>query len=273
MSPAGRELAAETARAIRSSTLSHAARRGWEIVPHRFYADWVAKTVEADDRHWLVLDPLLSGHDVVRRGTRINLTRHADSAIPSRATGLRFDGLADHQSVGVIDDAVSSGRTLCQLGRVCLQQGSRIDTVAVACSSRVGRATVETRVPGVRWFSYLLGDWQALHLRDGCPFLPYSGRPFRSVAPQGDAVQLDLRLPSWLVAGSIWQVLWLNADVQQSIRDGYRRILRTLTARLERPPQIGDLSLFGDGVTCLADRDPGYVTDTALKDLLPVTLA
>lgn len=131
---------------------------------------------------------------------------------------------------------------------------------------------VESRAAPVRWLEYWRGDWQVLHLRDGCPFLPYSGRPFHSVARQNDAFEADVRLPSWLATGSIWQVLWLNDELRRAIRYGYRQILDTLTARLNRPPQIGDLLQFGEGATCLADRDGDYTTDTVLEHMLPVTL-
>ncbi len=273
MSSDGGAMADEGAQAVRSAVRAHAARRGWEVVPHRLYADWATKTVAADGRHWLILDPLLRGEEIAERGTRTNLTRCADARFLSPVTGFELDKLAGHPTVGVVDDAVSSGRTLCQLSRLCVQAGSRIEGVAVGCSSRVGRATVESRVPGVRWFAFLPGDWQVLHLRDGCPFLPYSGRPLRSVASPTGSVPADLRLPSWLAVGSIWQVLWLDDDVKQAIRSGYRRVLGVLAARLGRPPQIDDVSLFGEGATCLAESDGDYASDTLLEALLPVTLA
>lgn len=274
MTSVGREVAGEAAQVVRSVVLTQAARRGWQVLPHHTYASWARSTVGADDREWLILDPFFETDSLARKATRITLTRPADAQLPIRGSLTDFDVLEAGQCWGIVDDAVSSGRTLYSVSRLCAERGSCVGHVVIGAASRFGRAMVDARVKRVRWSVYLAGDWQTLHLRDGCPYLPRSGRLLRSAIVSADGqASVDLRLPSWRALGSIWQVLWLDRAVQNTIKSECLRILDTVAQRIGCAPRIRDLRILGDDVPCLADNDGDYLIDTPLRDLLPQSLS
>jgi len=207
----GREVLNRSACSVRKAVLDFAKRRGWTVVRHERYAAWASELMASEPRPWIVLDPLFPRCD---NDTNVIHRRY------SRSASL-VDGMASRPAlsetrplpnaeVGLIDDAASSGFTVSQVWTDLRAAGSAVVHVALCASSRSARERLRGRL-AVRWSQFVPGDWRVIHLRDGCPYLPFSGRRLASPATtEGGNPGLVLSVPPTVVEGTLWHVLWLN---------------------------------------------------------------
>jgi hypothetical protein len=134
----------------------------------------------------------------------------------------------------------------------------------------VARQSVERALPDVAIAEFMTGDWRAIHLRDGCAHLPFTGRPFGHPAILGtDASQVEVRMPTTSVLGSLWQVLRLDRRVGDAISTSRSMVASRLGQILGRPASTRDLSLLGPSCPALAEATQAISHETLLDQLIP----
>lgn len=269
----GRCVAEEPTDKIRSAVLYHAERRGWTVVSHRAFAAWVHAIVSQDVRPWVVLDPITDAVALGGRAVPLRLSRYSgnNDGVVQR-THFGWPCGDPSRGVGVIDDASASGRTLLTAWRVIRAAGGQITRVLVCGSARVGRESFWRTAGRTPWDDYVTGDWMIMHLRDGCPHLPSSGRLTDQPPVNGPNGPVQIRLPGTALAGSLWNVLNMNTAVRQAIMDARREIAERLSSALGRPARINDLLLLGPDIPALVDSPRNTpVGDIELTGLLPAT--
>lgn len=266
----GRAVTETGCEAIRTAVLAFALRRSWTVVSHQAYVEWAHQVLQKDGLEWCVLDPLFVPRDLGERARMVRLTRQfgaetkASHEFGFKAGGWRFSG-----KLGVLDDAASSGRTLRHVTELLTRSDGSVEHIVLCASSRTARDSVRSFVQGARWTDFVLGDWRVIHLRDGCPHLPFSGRPTNQPAvADADGSVVELRTPSSAVAGNLWQVLLLDPAISRAISSARGDIVRRLSDALKRPACVRDLHLLGPCVPALISPGTVATGDTALESLL-----
>jgi hypothetical protein len=256
MSEFGRATVDESVNGICEAVKNYAARRGWTIVRYEQYRRWAHETIARHESLWLSLDPLFwpppDGPVVLsvrlRRGVapgRFDVAEGWD-VLPS------FSGRGGG---GLLDDALASGATLTTAARYASRAGIEIASVVVCAATRVGTDYVKSMLPRLRWNIFLPGDWRIMHLRDGCPHLPHTGRrALSSPAWSPDECPVELRLAPTNMAGSLWEVLYLDRGIRQAIDRARTDTVQRLRLAIGRSPTIRDLALLGDSCRLSAPR-------------------
>lgn len=273
MSALGREISAQAVEAVRAAVLSFAQRRGWLVLPYALYADWATKILAEDQRSWVLLDPLLPVGIANARVTSIRVTRGYDPRpdflaghiTPNNAVEL----VPTSGDVGIIDDAAASGRTLRHVAGLIQQAGGRLTRVAVCASSREARTTMSRTTSMMKWSEYYPGDWTIIHLRDGCPHLPFSGRPSGESRVGGTVgAGVEVRFPPTVAAGSLWQVLALDSSIRDAMRFARWTVATQLGESVGHPARVGDLATLGRDVPALIDTSMRVAADSELLSLM-----
>jgi len=276
MTSLGRDVATAPAIAIRAAVLNFAVRRKWYLLEHQAYVDWCSEKIRHENRTWLVLDPLFPKIDNFSRLLHFRVTRNIDAnptsivrrTYAAGAEPLELNTANVHGSLGIIDDAAATGSTLRDVGRRVTQAGGEITHILLGASSREARNRVCGTIPPPQWAEYMRGDWSMIHLRDGCPHLPFSGRPTRHASViADDGTCVDVRVPSSSVVGSLWHVLLLDAAVKTAVSSARTQIARTLSDVLGRPARVVDLSLLGASAPALINPGDEVTADTRLDSL------
>jgi len=269
-SVAGRELLVASAAAVRHAVLEFAERRRWSVVPYDRYEAWACQLAAASGLAWVALDPLFAADE---SGTQITKRRYSRAALfrDGLSTGpVRREVLPLGSPVGLIDDAASSGFTLSYASGDIVAEGSRVTHVAVCASSRGARERIKANLR-VRWSEYVPGDWRVIHLRDGCPYLPFSGRPVapRSSVGNGNVVSLS---PT-AVVGSLWQVLWLDCGIRDAITQGRQAVVRGFNELAGREATMQDLAMLGEEIPALVNEGREVGSLTTLASALSASIA
>jgi hypothetical protein len=273
MSELGRAIVSEAAADIRAAVRTFAARRGWMVVAHASYVAWASDAMKNDPRPWITLDPLFPINADGVNAQRLRVSREFDSESSLltkgfvQSTEVTFDSNAN-STAGVVDDVAASGRTFRFALKVLTDAGSNIGRVLVCASSREAREGLRASVPGVQWAEYLRGDWRVCHLRDGCPHLPFSGRPNGIISGEGGMAAVEARVLPTHVTGNLWQVLALDPAVRSAIRDGRRHIVARLTDAVGEPARVSHLPRLGAGVAALVTPNQVVTHDSVLEGLL-----
>lgn len=255
MTELGRAVTTNGAQAVRSAVLAFAARSGWQVARYEAYQDWARRSISDDTFPWVVLDPLFRVADLGEKVRPLRLTRQYG---PRREmiegptadwSSRRIDGPA-----GIVDDAAGTGRTLLHVAQLLGQVGGSVRRVLLCCSSRMSRESLRSRIPHARIAEFVPGDWRVIHLRDGCPYLPYSGRPIEHppvVAANGSPI--EVRVPPTVVRGNLWQVMAIDRGVRDVIASARADAVLRFGAAVGRRAVVGDLWLLGESVGALAD--------------------
>lgn len=254
MSECGRTIMAAPAERLRQHVLAYAARRGWSVVRHGAFAEWARDLAGRASHPWLSLDPLFGSAYDTDDIHQARLSRQYDggAAILRGPLMAGLDGLQDVAAeltgpVGVIDDAVASGRTLQAVLHLLGRAGAEVAHVIVCGSPRSARDLFQRKHPAVRWSEFIAGDWVVLHLRDGCPLLPYTGRATGERVALGDGEgSLERRVPTSAVPGHPWQVLCMNSAVRWAVSEAVADGCAYLGQHLGRTATVADLPLLGD---------------------------
>jgi hypothetical protein len=263
MTGLGREVTSASVDAIRTSVLSYASKRNWFVLRYQTYVDWARDWIKRDPCRWVVLDPLFPVGALGDRAQTLRQTRlfDGDATIVTRRYArdnsfAKFYIADAPAEIGIIDDASASGRTIKDVTHFVEQRGGLLTRVLVAASSRSARESFRVAHRAARWSDCVPGDWNVIHLRDGCPMLPYSGRATDKPAMFGvDGARIEIRVSSVFVPGNLWQVLYMDAAVRHAVDSSRLDIARRLTVALGRSARIADLSLLGPFVS--ADVTPG----------------
>lgn len=271
----GRALLAGPAEQLRATVRRYAEFRGWPVIRHETFTEWALGQAAMTSRRWLVLDPLLHGSMNDSSFIPFRLTRRHDKGVNRVcASQDNWDnqGLAGLEC-GILDDAVSSGRTLAHASNLIAEAGGSLREVVVCAGAGAARERLRSFHPGLQWREFFPGDWRVIHLRDGCPHFPYSGRATALPSildPVGSAI--ELRIPPTSVEGNLWQVLWLDREVRDALLSARLEITRQLAITLGRPARISDLSCLGKHVPALVEPDWSVAADVTLDSLLPFML-
>lgn len=258
MTDLGRAVTSEAAECVRSSVLDFAIRRDWAVVPYGAYVSWVLESVAHSDTLWLTLDPLfpISSNERIR-GLRIS--RDFDLGATVVRPHYRFDGgsvptalQGVGPNIGVFDDAASSGGTLRRVTSLLSGVGLSVSAIRICAASRTARDVVRHIVPGAEWRALVLGDWKVIHLRDGCPYLPFSGRPSSEVPLVGSSGrEIHVVTSPFEVRGNLWSVLALDSRICAAVAAARTDIARRLSFEIGRKADLRDLDLLGQDVAAL----------------------
>jgi hypothetical protein len=271
MSDLGRSVVKAGADAVRNAVRAFAARRGWMIVSHSAYVTWALDAMNKDLRPWITLDPLFPiGRDGL---TRLRLSREFDTSSSILTKGFvhvtdrPFAGQS-RSAFGVVDDAAASGRTLRFVSRLLSDEKSTLARVLVCASTREAREGLRASTPGLQWAEYIHGDWRICHLRDGCPHLPFSGRPTGTIPGDLNSRPIEARVIPTQVAGNLWQVLALDAGVRSAIKDARAQVVQNLSHIAGEPARVRHLHQLGEAVPALVNPNHATTQDTVLESLL-----
>lgn len=164
-----------------------------------------------------------------------------------------LDRLPHSGTAGIIDDAVATGTTIRYVAAYLKAAAVTPLHIVVCAATGQGRRVVRMNVQSARWTEYVHDDdWYLAHLRDGCPFLPFSGRgtDHPALALTG-GLQLEVRSPGMSVLGSLWHVMSLDKEIRSATDQARADIVAGLRIRLGRPPVVGDLLELGAKTTAL----------------------
>ena len=258
---------------VREAVYRFALKRRWEIVNYDTYANWALGELQASGAEWIVLDPLFRIPPTLDRVRAATVYRQLNSTVaPTQLAAGAWPRASDSFGFGVLDDAASSGRTLESVILQARREHSMVSEVLVCASSRGALDRVKSLRPVPRWRSYLLGDWRVIHLRDGCPYLPFSGRPIEQAkVALEDGIRVELRSSSAQIPGNLWQVLWLDSGLRKAVSNAVTQVVTAMTDCLNRQVCVADLPMLGHGVAAFVNRNERTVNgSTLLKDLTPL---
>ena len=264
MTDVGRAVASDAAHDVRKAVVDFASRRSWTVVSYRTYVAWLTESIAAQTAMWLVLDPLFPRGLYAERVVFVRTSRA--SAKITIEQPLDWQGAAARGlTLGFIDDAASSGLTLCRVISAVSELPMPARRVLVCASSRSARERVLGSAPQLRWTDFVPGDWRVVHLRDVCPHLSYSGSSITTAASVPD---VELRHPATCVSGNLWQVAHIDAAVRQSIQRARANVAERLTGVLGRPATVRDVSLLGPSCPALIVPGQRASADSSLAALI-----
>ena len=249
LTPFGQEIVGPSARRVRERVLLLASFRRWDVLHHESYADWLHSNAAAD-LLWIVLDPLLDRERLPAESVSLRITRRATPAGWELSDTLPAALLAvvSGRRVGLIDDVAYSGQTLRFVIEQLAGAGARVDRVFLASATAEAEASLAGEVV-TELRRFLNRACPAIHLRDGCFFLPFGGRRLSGLdsIACGDRC-LPLRVPATLFPGGLWEELGRDPGVQTALSQAAREIVARCHAALGREPLVRDAALFGDDV-------------------------
>jgi len=241
--------------------LEFAERQRWTVIPHGKFVSWAATAIPRDAGTWLVLDPLLSSQPGDVNVIPVRIYRAAQSGSFEIA-----DWKADEirgRDVAIVDDAAATGRTLLCMAHIASSHGARPSVFAVAAATDFARQSLAAAFPAARWLTFMRDDWSICHMRDGCPFLPFSGRNVgapRVVA--NDHASIEVRAPMWTAVNSLWFTLAMQRPIRAVIDTMRATVCTGLAAILGRQPTAADVRLLGPGVPLTVGTHVQQVTAT-----------
>jgi hypothetical protein len=266
LSTIGRSVLIDGAQAVRAAVRDYARRRGWTVITHESYVAWIRNLFQNLPPTRLVLDPLFPIRDDEISLKTVRLSRRANQAQIIHVS-VPADLLPSGSDLCIVDDVASSGRTVCYLANYIMQTGSRVTHVAVCASSREARNNAARAMRNVLWYDYAPGDWRAIHMRDGCPHLPFSGRPVGKSIPL-EGCEIQMRVMPNTIAGNLWQVLWLDQPIRDAVNLARQNAVRGLSSALGRPALVADLALLGTQAGAVISNGREPTQDTRLDALL-----
>jgi hypothetical protein len=252
MSVLGREIASPAADDVRTAIVEASAKRGWLVVDHSLFASWATDELTTDARPWLVLDPLLDVAPFTPRVRACRISRPLGNGTPlltppvlANCESIDWSAFLG-QSIGMVDDAITTGRTVSRMLGETSQRGVIAGRMLVCAASRPACDMLRARAPSLQLRAYVPGDWNTLHLRDICPYLPYSGRLASTLAVQGTGgTSVEVRVPSDLVPGHLWSAICVERGIACTVRGARARCARLFRTALGREPTIRDLLGLG----------------------------
>jgi hypothetical protein len=205
---------------------------------------------------------------------RLRLTRQFDNSetivvrkYSAHATSIDLSDLS--AVVGLLDDVAASGSTLIRVAGLAGGAGCSVARVMLCAGSHEARNRFQATARSSKWSQLVNGDWQVVHLRDGCPHLAYSARPTDQDPITGvNGATVEVRVPSYSVLGNHWQVLCMDRCVRDAVTDVRSAVVRELSNVLGRAACILDLSLLGPFVPALTKPGERVTDNVPLERML-----
>jgi hypothetical protein len=268
LSENGRKVISASARRIRDSVLEYAERRRWAIVAYESYVRWAREFASRSNALWLVADPLFPSN-TLPNATAIRVSRGYPPG--SYDIGGERDARASlygSERVGILDDAAGTGGTIRALSSRVASSGGMVSEIVVCASTRTARESTQVRLRAARWTSLIPGDWRICHLRDGCPFLPFTGRKTAQGFVDTADIRVDVRSSVTHDHGNLWQVLYLDPSINAAIHSAYSTAALALSDLLGRPATVADLPVLGADVPASIVAGEAVAPTTRLMSLI-----
>ena len=249
LSDFGRAIVEPAARMVRENVIVFASIAGWQVVSHRKFRDWANSQVCR--RNALILDPLFEDPDPTSRLVHAQLSRRLASHGWTVAGSLSAasERWMEPLDVDIVDDIANSGMTLRYAGQLVEEATGRPRVFITACSTASARAATMHRFPGAAWCQLLDGHFAAIHLRDGCPFVPLAGRVLIERPPIMTANgPVHPRILSTAFRGGLWERAVQNNLVRQAISTALHTVISRLSTSVGRDAIVADVA-FSDSMS------------------------
>jgi hypothetical protein len=270
LTEAGRHILEPAVSHVRNSILLFAATRRWPIITHSDYVEWVAGQLDPD-YVWLVLDPLMPLPKAPVQAYPLRMSRKLEgrSWVFDVALPADVQCAVSQSEVGVLDDAVSSGATVLELNRLLQAVGAGVVDVISAIASGEGIKRLRATLPEVSIARFATEFGEGIHLRDACPFLPFSGRRVLGrTVDLSNGTALDCAYPAAQFRGAVWPILRQDPAVRHAMWSSYSTVLDRARAALGRPATVADIPLLGADISLPLVNRPIQASDR-LATLVP----
>jgi hypothetical protein len=258
-SEVGRAIVENGARLVQEAVKALASKRGWIVVPYGAYRRWLTDLSERREALWASMDPLLDAPAF----TAIRCSRRHAMDARAQYTCADLPETLWERPFSLADDAASSGNTIRHVIGLAAKRQSRVEHVAVCAASASARQNVLSLRSGCTWMEYVPGDNRVIHLRDGCPYLPFAGRTVATVAsPAAERYGTDLRVLPATITANLWQAVWLDAPVRAATTAAVEGVIAGLLNHLDREPLISDVPELGSNVGALVN--PGSACNSGM---------
>lgn len=265
-----KEVVGPIAASLRHAAVLFASIHGWRIASHSAFVNWAAAEASEHVR-WLVLDPLIDiarfGPDAFRIQCSRRFIRDSWEVISTPPEDLPL--LVQHGSIGIVDDVCAFGSTLHHACTLVESAGGNVAQIVTCVASDQGRASLLTRDRTLEFKTLFDGDFEAIHLRDGCPGLPHAGRCIAQrtaiLSPAGD---ISVRVPPTGFTGGVWEVLGRDRAFGFALQNARRDFVQRLSAALGHPATVQDMLVLGNSVPLLLFPHQPATYETPLHTLL-----
>lgn len=261
LSSLGRLLLRDILLNLRRTVGRHASSNGWRVMSYSSFVDWSVPFTDAS--RTLVADKLYPMSKLCGPAVRVDAHRYWVGEAAEREVSLQDEPIEmPYQCpVVLIDDAAWSGDTLRSLCRRVNAAGGKVTHIIVGAASPGAAELLGTTGARISVLAKVPPDFDILHARDFCPWLPYSGRRVRSEAGIL-ATGVDVRIAPLFYHAGAW--LQLTPDCtcwREAIELAFEFISR-FEAHLGRRALAQDLALLGPQVP-LPIRSPEWAEQNA----------
>lgn len=270
LTPLGRYIIGNACLPVRDAVINYAQEHHVRIVDHSTFKEWAIDITKTGT--WYSLDPFLSRDHVPRLNVRsIRVSRvMLDGNWVVDAEGMRINDTVEGSSVSLLDDAAASGNTLLKMATLLLERGAaNIERIALCASMQNAATRIAQQLPGARMDQFVSGSFMCVHMRDACPYLPFSGRP--SFAHEPVRVTngiISPRMPTMTLKGpGPWQPFFSDFAVLHAVVQARVRVHQDLSKHLNRPARVEDLSSLGSDVVIPAYPRHVLHADTELASI------
>ena len=270
LSELGQEIVAPIAQSMRHTVRLFAAAHSWSMASHNAFAEWATASL-GHDVLWLVLDPLIPIDRACPNVRRLRLSRH------TTAQGWKIDDelpveirtLVRSTDVGLVDDVAVSGMTIRHVTDLVSRETGRVKKVIVAASADGAERSSERDRSCAPWARFAAGNWDAVHMRDTCPLLPFAGRRnghIRSISTELGPVEIAVPVASF--AGGVWGQLVVDSNLRHSIDSATRLVIRRFSDFIGRQATIADIPLLGPHVRPALRRPERATANSTLESVM-----
>ena len=254
----GKEIVREACAPIHDLVLRVAQAKGWAVIDYYEYSDWCQEIVR--HRPHLILDPIyFQGRRSLGHTLRIVRVTDKDRDVPESvsSTGQPSDLSGKH--VMIVDDAVATGSTVQHAASYLTACGATVSQVVACTITALGRAALGHAFPHAIVSQFVAGNVANIHMRDACPYFPFSGRPHRNYPVIHTAAgPVETRIPSFsLRSSSVWSLIYEHPSILKATNNARREIAQRMSSSLGRQATVLDLKLLGQDVAV-----PAYLGQT-----------
>jgi hypothetical protein len=270
LSPLGKGVVSPSANAIRFAILQFASEQGWLVIDYAAFARWAIETSQGGSK-WFILDPLMAqstGQDGRLGRYRVSRVGVGPSAVVqgTPTSTSNFQSLTG--PVGILDDVAASGATIRYVADLIEKNGSAVAEVAVCTASEAARIAIGSRLPGATLHQYAAGPRRAIHMRDACPYVPFAGRRMTDGATVETARGIaDVKAPSNAIKAGLWELVYRDYRVLQSVVAARGFVARLFDERLGREATVADVLALGENVAVPAYPRQTVAPETVLRSL------
>jgi hypothetical protein len=270
LSEMGLWVVAPAAQRVRAAMCDVATGYGWKIQDYDAFARWALERVRASERPWIVVDPLLDT-SAMMNAHRVRLSRvlHGKEWKIELVEAAGQYSTLPSTSIGMLDDAAATGSTIMHMANVLKEQGATLAAVALCCISRSAHAALNGAHPSIEHSYFLQEGRTAIHLRDACAFLPFSGRPSASHPPISTAAgDIVVRFPSVTQKRGPWQHLFSDYRVLAATAYARSEVTNRFMSALGRKPTVADIPLLGSNIPLPAYPRQTVNAETQLTEIV-----